>query len=52
MAKITVEEYEKRISICQQCENFDKYKEKCKLCGCYMTMKTRLSGESCPINKW
>lgn len=52
MAKISVEEYEKRINICKTCEHFDSYKDKCKLCGCYMTMKTRLSGESCPVGKW
>jgi hypothetical protein len=42
----------RRKSICNSCEFFDKQKERCIKCGCNMAVKTYLKASSCPINKW
>jgi hypothetical protein len=43
----------RRYEICKQCENYDSLKDRCKKCGCYMQIKTRLSaGKLCPLKKW
>lgn len=46
------ETYDKRLSICNECDLYDKEKLKCTKCGCYMEYKARLRIVSCPINKW
>lgn len=43
---------EERMLICQSCEFFDKTKEICLKCGCYLSIKTRWASESCPEGKW
>jgi hypothetical protein len=50
--KVTVSEEEqaRRMEICRSCEHFDK--GRCKLCGCFKNLKTRLATEHCPIEKW
>lgn len=45
-------EYEKRISICESCEFYIKSTTNCKKCGCFMKIKTKFEGLSCPIQKW
>jgi hypothetical protein len=39
-----------RLDICRSCSYYQK--SKCKLCGCFMPLKTRIKEISCPINKW
>lgn len=43
---------QKRISICNSCELYDKTHDKCEKCGCYIHFKCILNTEICPINKW
>ena len=45
-------EIEKRISICESCEFYIKSTTNCKKCGCFMKIKTKFKGLSCPIQKW
>ena len=42
----------KRMAICSTCENLSKNFGTCKLCGCVVSMKTKLVKSSCPIKKW
>lgn len=44
-------EYQKdRIKICEGCEHYDH--GRCKLCSCFMPLKTRVRNMNCPIGKW
>lgn len=60
MPRVTDEEYEARLLICEQCEHCDKTSEawQCKLCGCnlkegtLMPGKARWATQDCPIKKW
>ena len=47
---VTVDKYNNRIAICNQCS--DKCGSKCCVCGCYLNKKAKWSTESCPKNKW
>jgi hypothetical protein len=42
----------KRYGICKMCLEFDQTKKRCKICGCYMQIKTKLIYAKCPLNKW
>jgi hypothetical protein len=41
-----------RLEICKKCDFFDNANNRCKKCGCYMEIKTKLRIEKCPVNKW
>jgi len=41
-----------RYSICKECSHFLNATKQCKLCGCFMIIKTKLEHASCPIDKW
>jgi hypothetical protein len=41
-----------RMKLCTQCEYFTKLSRQCKLCGCFLDMKTKLLDASCPVEKW
>jgi hypothetical protein len=41
-----------RMSICQDCEHWDKRSHRCTECGCQMKVKTTLTSSRCPLNKW
>lgn len=43
---------EYRLGICNGCEWFDKRLAKCRRCGCFMKLKTRLEKAQCPERKW
>lgn len=42
---------QKRIEICKHCENLNNLYF-CKLCNCFMPIKTWMKYKSCPIEKW
>lgn len=44
--------YNQRITICRECEFFREQSVTCSKCGCYMQLKTRLTGANCPVGKW
>ena len=44
--------YEKRISICKECEYYFKPTMQCKVCKCFMFMKAKVINTSCPKDKW
>jgi hypothetical protein len=41
-----------RLKICNECEHFKKNGSRCKLCKCFMKLKTELEQARCPIGKW
>ena len=41
-----------RLSICNSCPELIKPRYQCKICGCMMKTKTKISGASCPLKKW
>lgn len=47
-----------RYNICNSCEEFDKIKSVCNICGCNLSRKKRFlnklawADQECPIAKW
>lgn len=41
-----------RYLICTECEHFNQTARMCKICKCFMVMKTHFKSASCPIGKW
>ena len=41
---------EERQKICDDCEHSNG--RQCLVCSCYIPLKTKLSTEKCPIQKW
>ncbi len=53
MSIITESEEQKiRISICRICPDFNKVTEQCRVCHCFMKVKTRLEHASCKKGLW
>jgi hypothetical protein len=50
--KVSEEEAERRMSICEQCPSLLKITNQCKECGCIMKLKTKLMKATCPLDKW
>jgi hypothetical protein len=44
--------YEERISICKSCDHYFKLTGSCKICKCFMKIKTRISAMECPEQYW
>lgn len=42
----------KRYNICKECEHFRAITKQCKVCSCFMPIKTKMLAMTCPINKW
>ena len=41
-----------RLSTCNNCEHYNSFFKQCKICKCFMPLKTMLVNANCPINKW
>lgn len=50
--KLDPAEANRRLSICQGCEYFLSGSQRCQKCGCFLSVKTYLKAESCPVGKW
>jgi hypothetical protein len=50
--KLDPAEANKRLSICQGCEYFSSGSQRCQKCGCFLSVKTYLKAEKCPVGKW
>jgi TPP-dependent indolepyruvate ferredoxin oxidoreductase alpha subunit len=42
---------QRRIEICEGCKKMTAFKT-CKLCGCFLPVKTFLKHAECPLDKW
>ncbi len=43
---------EQRYNICKSCSNFRKLTKQCRICECFMPIKTKIVNSTCPENKW
>jgi uncharacterized paraquat-inducible protein A len=56
--KTTHEEIYQRYSVCESCEEFNKQKNQCNICGCNITKKSQFlnklawADQECPLGKW
>ena len=41
-----------RLALCTSCEQLNSLTKQCKLCLCYMPLKTTLASAECPLHKW
>ena len=41
-----------RIVVCGTCPDYQKFRGKCKKCGCFLVVKTGLEAEKCPRGLW
>ena len=42
----------KRLAICKTCEHYNSMLRNCGKCGCFLDVKTMMSGSTCPLMKW
>jgi hypothetical protein len=42
---------EKRLSTCETCP-YKMHGNRCKLCGCFIILKSGIISESCPDGRW
>lgn len=50
--RLSKEEADHRLAICQVCQFFRQVDQRCSKCGCFMAVKTYLRAETCPVNRW
>jgi|688.fasta_scaffold01364_21 hypothetical protein len=43
---------EKRLSICNKCDQINLIDNTCNSCGCFLNIKTLWASEKCPLDKW
>jgi len=41
-----------RMELCEECEHFRANSKMCKICGCYLPLKTQMANMKCPLDKW
>ncbi len=46
------EEVVSRLKECLKCEEYLSLTHQCKKCLCFLPLKARLKGQSCPLGKW
>ena len=44
----TKKTHEERLKICQKCPKYSKFWKTCKICHCFMPLKTKLRWAECP----
>lgn len=49
---VSDEEILRREQFCRSCEHFVFGQKRCKLCGCFAALKSRMRSQHCPIGKW
>jgi hypothetical protein len=49
---VSAEEGGRRLEVCGGCPSFESSSNRCRECGCVMTIKTQLAVSTCPLNKW
>lgn len=48
--RVASEEYERRLSICKECEHLNS--GTCGACGCYVELRALAKAGKCPHKKW
>lgn len=49
---VTPEIAQKRLNVCLACPNLNKVFKNCKVCGCFVSHKSKYKQESCPEGYW
>lgn len=42
----------KRMEICKKCDYYNPISTRCKSCGCFLVVKTKLAAVHCPEGYW
>jgi len=50
--KVSQEIHDHRWNICSTCDKLWKPTSSCKVCGCFMKIKTWMPNQRCPLDKW
>lgn len=50
--KVPAEIQQERYNICLACDKLYKPTNTCKICGCFMNIKTWMPTQNCPVFKW
>ncbi|MGZ5996121.1 MAG: DUF6171 family protein [Isosphaeraceae bacterium] len=48
LAVVGDEEQARRLELCRTCPQFDADQGRCRLCGCFMSLRARIQSSSCP----
>ena len=51
-SRVTDKVKQERLATCGNCEHFNEPTKQCKLCGCFMGLKTSYSNMKCPKGYW
>jgi hypothetical protein len=51
-ATVDQDEYDRRRAICEACEHYDGDRNRCRACGCQLSIKPWSAKEECPKGKW
>lgn len=43
---------EERYAVCKTCKKFISVSTQCRVCLCFMPIKTKLNMTECPLGKW
>ncbi len=51
---VSQEEQARRLAICHACATYDPVGDRCRGCGCFLSLKTRIATQHCPLDppKW
>ncbi|MBI4880635.1 MAG: hypothetical protein HY812_13400 [Planctomycetes bacterium] len=41
-----------RMRLCNRCDHIDSKSRRCRLCSCYVDLKTRYAHQGCPARRW
>lgn len=44
--------HKERMSLCETCDYYNSTTSQCKICGCFMLVKTRSVSAKCPKDFW
>lgn len=50
--KVSPEIQKERYDICLSCDKLYKPTSSCRVCGCFMQIKTWMPEQACPLGKW
>lgn len=51
-ARATPADLAERLSICAQCASHDPDHDRCRACGCKLSLKAGFAGSDCPLGRW
>ena len=51
-AIVSEHDRKKRLFTCYACEDYDRDLVRCKVCGCFLVLKTWCAKEECPNERW